>query len=63
MGGVIIETESEKLIRQGETKMIVEMGQEVGLNDWEILQKLQEKIGLSLEDAKACLEKYGKQLV
>ncbi len=67
MGGVIIETESERLIRQGmhqgEAKMIVEMGQEVGLDDLEILRKLQEKIGLSLEDARAYLEKYGKQLV
>lgn len=67
MGGVIIETESERLMkqgmRQGEAKMIVEMGQEVGFDDLEILQKLQEKIGVSLEDAKAYLERYRKQFV
>lgn len=67
MGGVIIETESEKLMKQGiyqgKVQMIVEMGQEVGLNDLEILQKLQEKIGLSFEEAKAYLNQYGKQLV
>lgn len=67
MGGVIIETESERLMkqgmRQGEAKMIVEIGQEVGFDDLEILQKLQEKIGVSLEDAKAYLERYRKQFV
>lgn len=63
MGGVIIETESERLMKQGKVQMIVEMGQEVGLGDSEILQKLQEKIGLSLEDAKAYLDQYGKQVV
>lgn len=67
MGGVIIETESERLMRQGmyqgKVQMLIEMGQEVGLDDLEILQKLQEKIGLSLEDAKAYLEQYGKQPV
>lgn len=60
MGGVIIETESERLMKQGKVQMIVEMGQEIGLGDSEILQKLQEKIGLSLEDAKAYLDQYGK---
>lgn len=63
MGGRIIETQTEIWMKQGEAKMIVEMGQEVGFNDQEILQKLQEKIGLSLEDAKAYLDQYGKQLV
>lgn len=66
MGGVITETESERLMRQGmyqgKVQMLIEMGQEVELDDLEILQKLQEKIGLSLEDAKAYLEQYGKQL-
>lgn len=71
MGGTIIETESEKLInqgisqgmRQGQAKMIIEIGQESGLDDANILRRLQEKIGLSLEDAEACLEQYSKQLV
>ncbi len=67
MGGVIIETESERLMRQGmkqgKVQMIIEMGQEIGLDELEILQKLQEKIGLSLEDAEAYLEQYGRQFV
>ena len=63
MGGKVIETESEIWMKQGKVQMVIEMGQEVGLDDLEILQKLQEKIGLSLEDAKAYLEQYGKQLV
>ncbi len=67
MGGVIIETESERLMRegmyQGKVQMIIELGQEDGLSDEAILSRLQDKIGLSLEDAKAYLEQYGKQFV
>lgn len=47
MGGAIIETKSERLIRLGKTRMIVVLGQEYGLNDEEILKQLQEKIGVS----------------
>ena len=67
MGGTIIETESEKWMRQGiqqgQVKMLIELGQEDGLDDETILQKIQKKIGLSLEEAKACMKKYGKQPV
>ena len=64
MGGTVIETESEKLIRKGKTEgkvegkaeQIIEMGQEFGLADADILRRLQEKIGLSLETAAAYLE-------
>ena len=63
MGGTIIETESEKWMRQGQAKMIVELGQDGGQDDDTILRKLREKIGLSLEEAKDCLTKYGRQLV
>ena len=63
MGGRVIETQTEIWMKQGKVQMVIEMGQEVGLDDLEILQKLQEKIGLSLEDAKAYLEQYGKQFV
>lgn len=45
-------------------RTIIEMGQEVGLEDSEILKKLQEKIiGLPLTRAKEYLEQYGKQPV
>ena len=63
MGGVVLETESERLIRQGKAQMIIEIGQEDGLDDADILKRLQEKIGLSLEHAAEYLEQYGKQLV
>ena len=63
MGGTIIETESERLIRLGRTQMIVELGQEDGLDDRTILKRLQEKIGLSKEEAEIYFRKYGKQLV
>lgn len=60
MGGTVIETESDKI----KIRTIIEMGQEVGLEDSEILKKLQEKIiGLPLTRAKTYLEQYGKQLV
>ena len=63
MGGTVIETESEKIIRNTKAQMIIEMGQEVGLDDEAILKSLQEKVGLSLEKATAYLEQYGKSLV
>ncbi len=63
MGGTIIETESERLVRLGKTQMIVVLGQEYGLGDEEILKQMQEKAGLSLDQASAYLKQYGKQLV
>ena len=60
MGGTVIETESDKI----KIRTIIEMGQEVGLDDSEILQKLLQKIiGLPLKRAESYLEQYGKQLV
>lgn len=63
MGGTIIETESERLIKRGEAKVMIEMGQEFGLDDSEILTRLQDKLGLSLERAECYLKMYGKQFV
>ncbi len=63
MGGRIIETQTEKWVKQGKVQMLIEMCQENGLDDLEIIQKLQEKSGVPLEDAKAYLKQYGKQLV
>ena len=60
MGGTIIETESDKI----KIQTIVELGREYGLDDAEILKKMQEKIiALPLTRAKVYLEQYGKQLV
>ena len=63
MGGTIIETELERLIKRGEAKVMIEMGQEFGLDDSEILTWLQDKLGLSLERAESYLKMYGKQFV
>lgn len=43
MGGTIIETESEKLVRQGRAQMIIELGQEDGLEDAVIIERPQKK--------------------
>ncbi len=73
MGGTVIETESEKLIQRGvkqgmqqgmqqrKVQMIIELGKEEGLEDTVILARLQEKAGVTLEQAMSCLRKYGKQ--
>ncbi len=71
MGGTVIETESEKLIRkgraegrvEGKAEEIIGIGQEFGLDDAAILKRLQEKIGISLEMATSYLERYGRQIV
>ena len=67
MGGTVIETESERLIRrgisQGRVQMLIEMGLEDGLDDATIMKKLQNKIGLSPGQAAEYLEKYGKMPV
>ena len=63
MGGTVIETESEKIIRNTKTQTIIEMGREVGWDDEVILKNLQEKVGLSQEAATAYLEQYKKSLV
>ena len=75
MGGTVIETESEKLIRrgkqqgvqqgmrQGQIRMIIELGREDGLDEEVILKRLSSKIGLSPEEARECMETYGKQMM
>ena len=63
MGGTVIETESERLISQGKAHLLIELGQEEGLDDATLLKRMQERIGLSLEQASAYLKRYGKQTV
>ena len=43
--------------------MIVELGQEDGLTDEVILNRLQKKIGVSYEEAETYLTEYSKQFV
>lgn len=71
MGGTVIETESERLRREGreegekkgKVQMIVKMGHEYGLDDTSILKRIQDEIGLSLEEAATYFNQYSKQLV
>lgn len=63
MGGTVIETESERWISQGKAQLLIELGQEEGLDDATLLKRMQERIGLSLEQASAYLKRYGKQTV
>lgn len=63
MGGTIIETESEKWMRRGQAKMIVELGQEDGLDDASVIERLQGKMRVSFEIAVEYLAEYGKQVV
>jgi hypothetical protein len=71
MGGVVLETESERLLRigkeegkaEGQAKGIIEMGQELGWTDAAILERLQKKLDVSLETATSYLKQYGKTLV
>jgi hypothetical protein len=63
MGGTVIETESERITKIAKAEMIVEMGQEDGLDDATILSRLQSKLNLSLEAASDYLQKFGKSLV
>jgi len=46
-----------------EMQMLIEMGQEEGLDDTVIIKRLQEKIGVSFETAMAYLAQYGKHIV
>lgn len=48
----------ERGISQGEAKMLIKMSREFGLDDTTILQSLQDKLGISLEQAAIYLKKY-----
>ena len=60
MGGTVLELESEKLIKQGKAQMIIELGQEEGVDEDVIIDRLQKRVGVSLDRAKNYLAKYGK---
>ena len=55
-----IARESETVgILKGEAKAIIELGLELGLNETDILERLQRKLNLSLETAREYLEIFG----
>lgn len=49
--------------KQGEAKQIVEMGQEFGLSELDILNHLQKKLDLSLKASKKYLKTFGQKAV
>ena len=49
--------------KEGSAEQIIQMGQEFGLSDIDILNRLQDKLSLSVEKAQEYFEMYGKQLV
>lgn len=46
---------------EGEAKGMIEFGLEFGISETEILERLQKKLNLSLQEAKKYIEIYGKQ--
>jgi hypothetical protein len=60
---MIRKEEREEGREEGRAHMLIEVGREDGLDDATILNRLQKKIGLSLEAATSYLEQYGKSLV
>ena len=45
---------------EGKSEGIIQMGKKFGISDKDILNSLQENLGLSLEDAKKYLDKFSK---
>ena len=60
---MLLEEGREEGREEGKAEEIIGMGQEFGLDDAAILKRLQERIGLSLENAAVYLERYRKQSV
>lgn len=63
---VFEETRTEGKIEgkiEGEAKGIVETGLEFGVSEEDILDRLQEKLHVSVQKAQEYLEMFGKQIV
>ena len=58
-----IEKGIEKGKVEGKAEGIIEMGIEVGLSEGEILERLQNKLNISLQMAREYLLRFGKQTV
>lgn len=53
----------EKGMEIGKAEGIIETGLDFGLSEDELLIKLQDKLGISFEDAQEYFERFGKQTV
>lgn len=58
MGGAVIETESEKIKRNATVQTVIKMGKTMGMDDQQIILKLQEVAEVSEEKAVSYLELY-----
>jgi len=54
-----VQQEKQKL-QQERAKILVEIGQEGGLDDTVLLKRMQEKLGISLKEAQVYMKEYGK---
>ena len=59
----IMEPEIDKIKTETKIRMIIELGQEDGLSDTAIIERIEKKTGVSYEKAEAYIEEYGKQPV
>lgn len=57
----IEEKAMEKGLTEGGAKQIIEMGNDFGLSESDILNRLQQKLGLSLQAAREYFNRFGKQ--
>lgn len=63
MGGTVIETESEKIKRNTTVQTVIKMGKTMGMDDKQIILKLQEVAEVSEEKAVSYLQMYGHSVV
>lgn len=63
MGGTVIETESEKITRNATVRTVIKMGKTMGMDDKQIILKLQEVAEVSEEKAVSYLQMYGHGVV
>lgn len=63
MGGTVIETESEKITRNATVRTVIKMGKTMGMDDKQIILKLQEVAEVSEEKAVSYLQMYGHSVV
>ena len=59
----IMEPEIDKIKNETKIRMIIELGQEDGLSDAAIIERIEKKTGVSYEKAEAYIEEHGKQPV
>ena len=53
----------EELETKGGAKQIIEMGLEFGLSENDILDRMQAKLNITLEEAREYMEMFGRQTV